>query len=71
VTALIQRCAGERVQGWLSAVVAASDREFALTIPEKLTAEKDAVVTADLPLRGQGDAVQVTLAVVPRRGRSR
>jgi hypothetical protein len=46
-------------------VVAASDREFALTIPEKLTAEKDAVVTADLPLRGQGDAVQVTLAVVP------
>ena len=49
-------------------VVTASDQEFAPTIPPKITAEQDTVVTADLPLHGQGDAVHAMLTIVSGEG---
>lgn len=51
-----------------NAVVAASNKDFAPHAPPKLTAEKDAVVTADLPLHGSGQIVQATLVATAADG---
>jgi hypothetical protein len=43
------------------AVVASTDSELSVTLPEKLTAEADATMRADLPLHDRGDSVQVRI----------
>jgi hypothetical protein len=50
------------------AVVASTDNELSITLPEKLTAEAEATVRADLPLHGRGDSVRVRIDCAPDPG---